>query len=108
MIMMMRRESDGKITQMYPLAFTKAGFLKYTSRTWPDNNGSPYEAVLGALTTIDGQSCNIQHDKLNTPRDKLDRVFITCLSGRSILITYGKMSVFPNSFGSVSERIGNM
>jgi hypothetical protein len=54
--MMMWRENNGQITQMYLLAFTKTGLLKYASRTWPDDNVNPYEAVLGALETIDGQT----------------------------------------------------
>lgn len=103
---LMTRESGREITQLYPISFNNAGFLRYASREWPDTNQSPYEAMLGALKTVDGQHCTVSHQPLNTPQQNLDRVFIYCDSGRSLLITYGKLSVSPTSFGAVDERIG--
>ena len=103
---LMTLESGREITQLYPISFNKAGLLKYASRGWPDTNKSPYEAMLGALKSVDGQHCNISHEPLNTPQENLDRVLVYCDSGRSILITYGKLSISPASFGAVDERIG--
>jgi len=103
---LMTLESGREITQLYTISFNKARLLKYASRVWPDTNQSPYEAMLGALKTVDGQHCNISHQPLNTPQSNLDRVLVDCDSGRSLLISYGKLALSPTSFGAVDERIG--
>lgn len=101
----MTLEHGSQITKTYTLRFDNSGLLNYASREWPDTNRSPYEAMLGALKTVDGQHCTISHQPLNNPNNNLDRVFVFCDSGRTLLIMYGKISVSPTTFGAVYERI---
>jgi hypothetical protein len=97
--------SGEKITgTYYSLRFNKAGLLTYADRRWPDDDKSPYEAVMGALNTVDGQKCTVSRQPLSEPNYNLDRIFLFCDKSRSILLTYGRVHGFDAS-GEVSERI---
>jgi hypothetical protein len=90
----------------YIIYFDKAGLLSYADRAWLSAKENPLASVLGALKTIQGQQCSILSEPLNTPDTNLERVFIRCSSGRTILILHGKTADFPN-MDEIYERIGD-
>jgi hypothetical protein len=86
----------------YTVKFT-ADRLSYAERSWFSDN-QPFDAVLGALSTVSGKSCDIQDDPKMTPEMNIRRIYIYC-GERSILILKGTLG--KNAMADVFERIGS-
>ena len=88
------------------LSFTvrfKAGRISYASRPWRTKSKDDFEAIIGALTTLDGKTCVISHRPVNEPNVNLDRILVDC-GVHSVLIENGKLAT--SLFSEVSDQIG--
>jgi hypothetical protein len=89
----------------YTVMFNKDGLLIYADRSWTSAK-EPYEGILGALKTVAGDYCHVTSEPLHEPDANLDRVFLQCSNGRTILIVHGKTTDIPDE-SEVYERIGD-
>jgi hypothetical protein len=81
----------------------KAGRVSYASRPWRTKSRDDFEAIMGALTTLDGRTCVVSHEPVNEPDINLDRVLIDC-GVHSVLIENGKLNT--SLFSEVSDQMG--
>lgn len=95
--------------RLYSLRFENNKVV-FAERNWLSDEANALSSVMDALTSLADQAasrCTIQHDPINKPEGKLNRVFITC-GPRAILMTFGTMTIGGQSYSddTVEERIG--